>query len=442
MDQATELLNSIAEGEGTTYAAGPTAEEHIVIGKDRFIHVPESIRKIGVQFDHNVETVTFDCPRTWDGVDMSTKPVYINYMRPDGEPGSYLVETVTPDVTNPDIMHFDWKISKHVTEVNGQLSILVCVIEIDEESGDETFHWNSELNNEMELSKGMPCQQHIVAKYPDIITQLLSRMSKCELDNDSVLADARAVLDEAQGAVQEVRDIAEGVTVPKVAGNGHHDPSATTSLDCAFVVGAGAIQGEDENGNTIYDERNAMEVKNGGDVHFPYNVFVGNEGIDVLEKASFESDGRMSKEDFICLSRMSAFGTKYVTITLHDERCGNITIQFALNSFYSGNRCGECGQPYSDIDMLALELPNNFPIPVIINGYIAGSIKGNYSWEEGPTLEVSFATPDGLRVGDYAFDIRDYTSYGWTLTNSYPGTVSVSRVNHFGYYGPNHAFDH
>ena len=57
----------------------PNLEEHIKIGLDRHITVPESLKRIAVQYDHNVETVTFDCPRYWDGHDMSKMTVYINY---------------------------------------------------------------------------------------------------------------------------------------------------------------------------------------------------------------------------------------------------------------------------------------------------------------------------------------------------------------------------
>ena len=39
------------------------AEPHIVIDDDRYIAVPKKLRRLAVQHDHNVETVTFDCPR-------------------------------------------------------------------------------------------------------------------------------------------------------------------------------------------------------------------------------------------------------------------------------------------------------------------------------------------------------------------------------------------
>lgn len=44
-------------------------KEHIIINNDRTVTVPDSIKKIGVQYDHNVNTLTFDCPRYSDEVD-------------------------------------------------------------------------------------------------------------------------------------------------------------------------------------------------------------------------------------------------------------------------------------------------------------------------------------------------------------------------------------
>lgn len=154
-------------------------EPHIIIGSDRRIDVPDSLRSIAVQHDHNIETVTFDCPRYWDGHDLSGMKVYITYARPDSEIGRYLCEPVTIDETDPAIMHFDWVISGHVTENVGNLSFLVCTMETDVE-GNEIRHWNSELCTSMYISTGLSATQIITKKYPDIINQLILKMEHVE----------------------------------------------------------------------------------------------------------------------------------------------------------------------------------------------------------------------------------------------------------------------
>lgn len=193
MSQADELLASITDSSAelgdavvgsmelgaSAYTGNPTNEEHIVVCSDRFITVPEALKRIAVQYDHDVETVTFDCPRYWDRLDMSKMKIYINYMRADGKIGGYIAKNITVDETDETIMHFDWTISRNVTEVIGTLSFLVCVKRTYSD-GTEKNHWNSELNKDMYVSKGLECEETLLKAYPDIITQLLVRMDYVE----------------------------------------------------------------------------------------------------------------------------------------------------------------------------------------------------------------------------------------------------------------------
>lgn len=171
MSQADELLaNSVNDSGISLQLANATNEPHIVIDNDRVISVPKELRRIAVQFDHNVETVTFDCPRYWDGLDMSELAVYINYMRKDREVGSYKATNVTVDNINSNIMHFDWTISRNVSLIKGELKFLVCIRKSDTD-GNEENHWNSELNNEMYISEGLEADESMFEPYPDIISQ-------------------------------------------------------------------------------------------------------------------------------------------------------------------------------------------------------------------------------------------------------------------------------
>ena len=131
-------------------------EPHIVIDRNRTITVPDQLKRIAVQFDHNVETVTFDCPRYWDGHDMSVMEVYINYKRPDGKIRKYTADNVTVDDSDNTIMHYDWTITNDVTSVNGNLEFVVCIKKTDE-NGFDIAHWNSDINKEMYVSKGLEC---------------------------------------------------------------------------------------------------------------------------------------------------------------------------------------------------------------------------------------------------------------------------------------------
>lgn len=164
--------------EPVVTSVDPSTEPHIVIGDDRTVTVPSELTEIGVQYDHNIETVTFDCPRYWDGHDLSQMKIYINYMRADGETGSCLAANVTTGEN--DTMNFDWVISRHVTEMRGSITFLVCAKSVDSE-GNEAMHWNSKLcKDALNIAEGMEVNETIIDDNPDVITQILTRLDNVE----------------------------------------------------------------------------------------------------------------------------------------------------------------------------------------------------------------------------------------------------------------------
>lgn len=164
MSQAEELLNSLD-------VSNASEESHIVIGKDRFITVPDALKRLAVQYDHDIETVTFDCPRYWDEHDMSTMAIYVNYLCADKEPGCYKAKNVTVDSVDSTIMHFDWTISKNVTMAYGPIAFLVCVRNTDSD-GIEKNHWNSEICEDCYISAGIEYDGGDINEiYPDIVEQ-------------------------------------------------------------------------------------------------------------------------------------------------------------------------------------------------------------------------------------------------------------------------------
>ena len=180
MSQAEELLDSLPEEEYPAYPTTAESDPHIVIGADRVITVPEELMRIAVQYDHDVETVTFDCPRYWDDIDMSKMKVYINYKCPDHTLGTYLADNVVVDEADDSIMHFDWTISRNITAVKGNLVFLVCIRKTDDD-GNEENHWNSELCVDCYISEGLECDSETLKEsYPDIYTQLLQKIEMTE----------------------------------------------------------------------------------------------------------------------------------------------------------------------------------------------------------------------------------------------------------------------
>ena len=182
MSLAEELLNSLTDDEIAEYAADRNAEPHIVVNPDKTVAVPAELKNIAVQFDHNVKTVTFDCPRFWDGRDLMDMAICINYKTPNNALGQASVKNVIVDSVDSTLIHFDWVITKNVTLNNGTLSFLICGVKTDD-SGIEVEHWNSELNREMSISEGLECTPSILEGYPDVIADILIRLRWIEEGN-------------------------------------------------------------------------------------------------------------------------------------------------------------------------------------------------------------------------------------------------------------------
>lgn len=180
MSQAEELLNSLPESETTARTVDPSTEPHIVVNADRTITIPDELKHIAVQFDHNIETVTFDCPRFWDEHDFSTMKVYIVYRRPDGYKDRYQVKNLCVDSADTKMIHFDWTISKNVTPIKGNISFIVCINKVDDEAI-ETNHWNSRLNQDLVVDEGLECStDEIVEQNPDVLEDILIRLNNIE----------------------------------------------------------------------------------------------------------------------------------------------------------------------------------------------------------------------------------------------------------------------
>ena len=213
----SDIFNGLSEEEIAAYSAIPSEEPHIVVGPNRVVTVPESLKRIGVQYDHNIETVTFDCPRYWDGHDMSTMVVYINYLTPNGETGSFVAQNVTVDENDISIMHFDWTISKHVTNSNGYVKFLVCVKDTNSD-GIEIKHWNSELNSDLYISEGLELgNEPIQEDYPDVITQILLRLN----DVEEAISDTPGDLPDDKTSAFKIIGFTEGCDYIATADDGY-----------------------------------------------------------------------------------------------------------------------------------------------------------------------------------------------------------------------------
>ena len=169
----------------------------IVVDAERVITVPDELKQIGVQGDHNIETITFECPRYWDEPenkhDLSAMSIYINYMRPDGEIGRTLAKLIDDKLTE-EKMYFEWVVSQHTTEINGSITFLVHIEKIEQklEDGKPVYDadgqpvynlvraWNSKSNSELFVTEGIDANTQLEEINADVIETILQRMKQLE----------------------------------------------------------------------------------------------------------------------------------------------------------------------------------------------------------------------------------------------------------------------
>lgn len=149
--------------------AEPVNDIFLINPETRTITVPETEKIFGVLHDGNTERKHFRCPKVvGDNIDLSTMHLYINYQNANGQKYPYLVEDVQ---TDGDYITFSWLIGPDVVAYKGQIKFIVCA-----KKGDGTIpEWNTTLA-EGTVLEGLEATDEVVARNPDIIEQILTRL--------------------------------------------------------------------------------------------------------------------------------------------------------------------------------------------------------------------------------------------------------------------------
>jgi hypothetical protein len=151
MSLAENLLNSMSTTTYGSTEATEAAEPHIVIDNSRQMIVPNSLKTIAVTGDKDIETVTFDCIRYWDGHDLSTFALYINYELPNGSTGTYIPQNLK---VGDEYISFTWTIGSPITSVSGRLTFSIEAVQ----TGDNyvvLYRWSTIPNGDMTIVKGL-----------------------------------------------------------------------------------------------------------------------------------------------------------------------------------------------------------------------------------------------------------------------------------------------
>lgn len=200
MSEVDKLVNQMAEelNSPNEYSLSTSPESnpsYILINPDRTLTVPDNLRKIGIQYDHKVESVVFKCPRYHDGIDLSTMTtIYINWVKSNSKGGKSIciLDTVNPDDV---YLTFTWDITQDITSERGQLTVMVCMTKTNESGTETLLQWNSELNKELYIGDGLHVSdEEILNSYePGLVETIMKRIEEAEDTVSSYSIDIKEI---------------------------------------------------------------------------------------------------------------------------------------------------------------------------------------------------------------------------------------------------------
>ena len=300
--------------------------EHITINSDRSVTVPVELRKIGVQYDHNVNTIEFVGPRYSSNVDLSTMTIYINYILSDKTPGKYKAENVIIDDQDDSLIRFNWTITRNVTKASGILSCLVCAKKTDEE-GNEINHWNTDIFRLLSVSEGMENDPVIQEQYPDVITSLIQNVEEHDTKllefsglNNRV-TDLENITGELKGDLSQLSEEIANIKQDGTGNSGGISTNAKRSILYMFSKVAHFNEDISEYYETLANEFGLYNIK-----YDLTNVSSSNVNLDIEANGTFTTI-ITPKNGYILDSIVVTMGGADITETVYNIETSIITIE-------------------------------------------------------------------------------------------------------------------
>lgn len=268
----------------------------VVIDNDlRTIIIPASITLLGVESDENVQTLHFQMPKTYKGLDLSEFDIRINYMNANNVGDTYAVDD--SEISGENIV-FTWTVGRVACMYKGNTKFIVCLKKKDA-SGNVLKEFNTSLTS-LPVLEGLETTESVVAENPDIIEQILTKIEKLTQISPEDIASAVSTYMEANPI-----DIPDTLPNPQALtityGNQTHTYDGSEAL--AITIETGGIERIEKlsTDNTVTLEPNKLYIfpemelltytlgEGTGEVHFifrsgatatrvvhPSNVNIGN----------------------------------------------------------------------------------------------------------------------------------------------------------------------
>lgn len=147
--------------------------DYIIISDDlRTMTIPEDITLLGVESDDDVNKIPFQMPKEYNGFDLSTFSVRINYMNANGDGDMYIVDDAEVDGDDPSLMNFTWLVGRTACAYKGDVKFIVCLKKFDEDSN-VVQEFNTTVYS-LPVLEGLETTEAVVQENPDIIQYLIN----------------------------------------------------------------------------------------------------------------------------------------------------------------------------------------------------------------------------------------------------------------------------
>lgn len=169
----------------------------------------ESRKATVIQFDHNSERFTFECPRLIEGHDMSAcNRVEVHYINIDPKTkeqntGVYVADDLRIDPENPEKVVCSWLISQNATQIIGALNFIVCYKCI--ENGECVYAWNTAISS-VSVSDGINASESVATEYADVLEQWRAELYNAGYINASTMQNEMNTLKSRMDSFVALKD--------------------------------------------------------------------------------------------------------------------------------------------------------------------------------------------------------------------------------------------
>lgn len=219
-DTDTALANA------TVITADSTVD--YVIDKDlRTVAIPTRGVVLGVEGDKDVNTVRFECPRYYKGVDLMSMVCRVSYANANGDLGVCLVSDMADD---DGTMSFTWLVSALAVKYAGTVQFAVGWRAADDE-GNVSEAYNTTVGRATSLTGLETATSQDSSDYEDIVAVIAARFATL----DTATSAASDATDNANSAADETRSVITAANKATVAANAAAGTAATatTNADAA-----------------------------------------------------------------------------------------------------------------------------------------------------------------------------------------------------------------